>query len=99
MASWNFLTNHGKVLLCIAYDPQVRLRDIAASLSITERRAYGIINDLSEAGYVVKEKGRSPHSLSDPRTPTSSRHPRTGAGRRRCLGLLTGRKATSQSDL
>jgi DNA-binding MarR family transcriptional regulator len=56
VARWNFLTNHGRVLLCIAHDPEVRLRDIAASLGITERRAYGIVNDLTEAGYVVKEK-------------------------------------------
>ena len=56
MAKWNFLTNHGRVLLCIAHDPEVRLRDIAATLAITERRAYGIVNDLTEAGYVVKEK-------------------------------------------
>ena len=53
---WGFLTNHGRVLLCIAYDPGVRLRDIAAELEITERTAYGIVTDLSEAGYVVKEK-------------------------------------------
>jgi DNA-binding MarR family transcriptional regulator len=56
VAKWNFLTNHGRVLLCIAHDPEVRLRDIAATLSITERRAYGIVNDLTEAGYIVKEK-------------------------------------------
>ena len=53
---WGFLTNHGRVLLCIAHDPGVRLRDIAAELEITERTAYGIVTDLSEAGYVVKEK-------------------------------------------
>ncbi len=40
----------------MAYDPGVRLRDIAASLDITERSAFGIITDLVEAGYVVKEK-------------------------------------------
>jgi DNA-binding MarR family transcriptional regulator len=56
VVKWNFLTNHGRVLLCIAHDPEVRLRDIAATLSITERRAYGIVNDLTEAGYIVKEK-------------------------------------------
>jgi DNA-binding transcriptional ArsR family regulator len=44
------------VLLCIAHDPGVRLRDIAAELGITERTAYGIVTDLSDAGYVVKEK-------------------------------------------
>jgi DNA-binding transcriptional ArsR family regulator len=56
MASWTFLTAHARVLLCVAHDPGVRLRDIAASLDITERTAYGIIADLTEAGYVVKEK-------------------------------------------
>jgi predicted ArsR family transcriptional regulator len=56
MASWAFLTNHARVLLCIAHDPGVRLRDIAASLGITERSAYGIVTDLAEAGYVVKQK-------------------------------------------
>jgi hypothetical protein len=56
MANWTFLTNHARVLLCIAHDPGVRLRDIAASLGITERSAYGIVTDLAEAGYVVKQK-------------------------------------------
>jgi len=53
---WGFLTNHGRVLLCIAHDPGVRLRDIAAELGITERTAYGIVTDLSDAGYIVKTK-------------------------------------------
>ena len=56
MAGWTFLTHHARVLLLIAHDPGVRLRDIAASLNITERSAFGIITDLVEAGYVVKEK-------------------------------------------
>jgi DNA-binding IclR family transcriptional regulator len=56
VASWTFLTNHAQVLLCVAHDPGVRLRDIAASLNITERSAFGIIADLVEAGYIVKEK-------------------------------------------
>lgn len=55
-ASWTFLTNHARVLLCIAQDPGVRLRDIAARLDITERSAYGIVTDLAQAGYVVKQK-------------------------------------------
>jgi hypothetical protein len=55
-ASWTFLTNHARVLLCIARDPGVRLREIAATLSITERSAYGIVVDLAEAGYIVKRK-------------------------------------------
>ena len=54
--SWTFLTNHARVLLCIAHDPGVRLRDIAARLDITERTAYGIVTDLAQAGYIVKHK-------------------------------------------
>ena len=56
VANWTFLTNHGRVLLLIAHDPGVRLRDIAASVGITERSAYGIVAELAEAGYVVKQK-------------------------------------------
>ena len=56
MANWTFLTHHARVLLCVTHDPGVRLRDIAASLEITERSAFGIITDLVEAGYVAKEK-------------------------------------------
>jgi IclR helix-turn-helix domain len=56
MAEWSFLTNHARVLVCIAHDPGIRLRDIATTLSITERTAYGIVADLTEGGYVVKEK-------------------------------------------
>ena len=62
MESWSFLTNHARVLLCIAHDPGARLRDIGASLGITERSAYGIVTDLTAAGYVVKQKdGRRNH--------------------------------------
>ncbi|SRR5712691_10186533 len=56
MSNWSFLTNHARVLLCIARDPGMRLRDIAASLGITERSAYGIVTDLTAAGYVLKHK-------------------------------------------
>ena len=56
MADWSFLTNHARVLLCISHDPGVRLRDIAAALGITERSAYGIVTDLTTAGYLVKHK-------------------------------------------
>ena len=56
MTSWSFLTNHARVLLCIAHDPGMRLRDLAASLGITERSAHGIVTDLATAGYVLKQK-------------------------------------------
>ena len=56
MTEWSFLTNHARVLVCIAHDPGVRLRDIAQTLDITERSAYSIVTDLTQGGYVVKDK-------------------------------------------
>ena len=56
MGEWSFLTNHARALLFIASHDDARLRDLAAALSVTERSAYGIVADLSEAGYVVKVK-------------------------------------------
>ena len=56
MAEWSFLTNHARVLVCIAHDPGVRLREISAAVGITERTAYGIVTDLTAAGYVVKDR-------------------------------------------
>jgi len=62
MGRWSFLTNHARTLLCIAADPGVRLRDIAATVGITERRAHAIVTDLADAGYVVKDRnGRRNH--------------------------------------
>lgn len=56
MGDWSFLTSHARALLFIAHKPDARLRDLAAALDITERTAFGIIVDLTDAGYVVKEK-------------------------------------------
>jgi hypothetical protein len=56
MGSWGFLTNHARVLLCIADDPGARLRDISATLGITERSAHTIVTDLIQDGYVSKVK-------------------------------------------
>lgn len=56
MPDWSFLTNHARALLFIACHPDVRLRDLAQSLGVTERTVYAIVNDLAEAGYVVKER-------------------------------------------
>jgi len=55
-SSWTFLTHHARVLLEIARDPEARLRDIAASIGITERTVQGIVSDLHEAGYVTRER-------------------------------------------
>lgn len=54
--SWSFLTKHARALLCVAQDPEARLRDVAQVIGVTERRAHGIIADLVAGGYVVKEK-------------------------------------------
>jgi MarR family len=56
VADWSFFTNHSRVLICIARDPGIRLRDLAAVLDITERSAHGIVTDLVQAGYVEKGK-------------------------------------------
>jgi DNA-binding MarR family transcriptional regulator len=56
MADWSFLTNHSRALVFIADHPDARLRDLASALDVTERTAYGIVADLTEAGYVVKER-------------------------------------------
>ena len=56
MTSWGVLTSHARLPLCIARDPGVRLRDIAAGPGSTERSAYGIVTDPAAAGYVAKQK-------------------------------------------
>jgi DNA-binding MarR family transcriptional regulator len=53
---WTFVTSHTQVLLCIARDPEVRLRDVAATVGITERAAQRIVADLAEAGYVERTR-------------------------------------------
>src|SRR5215210_3600455 len=53
---WRFVTNHAHVLACIADDPALRLKDIAATVGITERRAAHIVADLEEAGYLTKTR-------------------------------------------
>jgi DNA-binding transcriptional ArsR family regulator len=70
VAQWNLLTNHGRVLLYIAHDPEARLRDIAANLDITERSVYRVINEMADAGYIVKEReGRRNRYQVQPRSP------------------------------
>lgn len=61
-ARWTFLTNHAHVLLCIAADPGVRLRDVAERVGITERATQGIVGDLVASGYVERSRvGRRNH--------------------------------------
>ena len=56
MGAWNLLSNHGQVLLCIAENPEARMREIAASVGITERTAHRIVAELVDGGYVAKER-------------------------------------------
>ncbi len=59
---WSFLTNHAQVLLCIAHDPGIRLRDIGEAVGITERAAHRIVVELAAAGYISRRRdGRRNH--------------------------------------
>ncbi len=54
--TWTFLTNHSHVLICLARDPQLRLRDLAEQVGITERAVQGIVNDLEAAGCLTRHR-------------------------------------------
>jgi uncharacterized membrane protein len=59
---WSFLTNHAQVLLCIAHDPGIRLRELGDAVGITERAAHRIVGELADAGYLSrKREGRRNH--------------------------------------
>lgn len=74
VAGWTFLTNHAHVLLCVARDPEARLRDVAAEVGITERAAQRIVTDLEEAGYLERRRdGRRNRYRLHPELPL--RHP------------------------
>ncbi len=94
--SWTFLTNHARVLLCLAHDPGARLRDIAASLGITDRSVYGIVTDLTAAGYVVKHRDgrRNRYQIQAhlPLPEPASQEPAIGE----VLALLIGSRARQQ---
>lgn len=53
---WTFLTNHAHVLLCIARNPGIRLRDVSAAVGITERSTQRIVADLEQAGYLTRKR-------------------------------------------
>jgi DNA-binding transcriptional ArsR family regulator len=67
VSEWTFLTNHAHVLLCVVRDPEVRLRDVADAVGITERAAQRIVGDLVEAGYLerTREGRRNRYRLHD----------------------------------
>ena len=64
--TWHFLTSHTQVLLCLQRNPNVRMRDIAETVGITERAAQRIVTDLVNAGYVTRTRvGRRNHYTID----------------------------------
>ena len=55
-APWTFLSNHAHVLICISDDPEVRMRDLASRVGITERAVQRIVTELEEGGYLERQK-------------------------------------------
>ncbi len=65
-----FFTNHARVLICIAHDPGIRLRDIGERLGITERAAHRIVDSLAAAGYITRQRnGRRNYYTIDAEAP------------------------------
>ena len=72
--SWTFLTNHAHVMVCIAQDPEVRLAEIARLVGVGERAVHSIVQDLVDAGYVLRTRsGR--HNVYEVRLDRPLRHP------------------------
>ncbi|MFL5780054.1 MAG: helix-turn-helix transcriptional regulator [Thermoleophilaceae bacterium] len=68
--NWTFLTNHARVLLCIADDPGIRLREIGARVGITERAAHRIVVELEASDYLSRRReGRRNHYTIKPHRP------------------------------
>jgi hypothetical protein len=73
-AAWTFLSNHAHVLLMLARDPEIRLRDVAERVGITERAVQRIVADLESARYIERERqGRRNRYRVHPEMPL--RHP------------------------
>ncbi|MCS6776209.1 MAG: winged helix-turn-helix domain-containing protein [Chloroherpetonaceae bacterium] len=71
---WTFLSNHAHVVICLAQNPEVRVRDVALRVGITERAVQRIIADLEEAGIITRVRdGRRNHYLIHGHRPL--RHP------------------------
>jgi DNA-binding MarR family transcriptional regulator len=93
---WTFLTNHARVLLVIARNPDVRLRDVAGRAGITERAAQAIVADLEAAGYLTRTRvGRRNRYTVDPdsrfRHPAEADHSIAGL-----LALFTDREQNAE---
>ena len=90
--TWSFLTNHAQVLLCIAHDPGIRLRDIGETIGITERAAHRIVGELAAAGYISRTRnGRRNHYTIQSHLSLPDR-----LGRKQSIGDLLDALATQQ---
>jgi hypothetical protein len=92
--NWTFLTRHAQVLLCVADDPGMRLREIGERVGITERAVHRIVGELVDAGYVTRERrGRRNHYTIRPQQPLPDplvREQSVGD----LLGVLTNRRTS-----
>ena len=72
--TWTVLSNHGIALVCVARDPGIRLRDLADCIGVSDRTAFGVVNDLIEGGYLrrYKDGNRNRYEIN-PEAPM--RHP------------------------
>ncbi len=62
LRTWTFLSNYAHVLLCLAENPDARLRDVADRVGITERTAFRLVGELEEAGVLERARqGRRNH--------------------------------------
>lgn len=72
--SWTFLSNHGRILIQIAQNPDLKVTEIAATIGITERSTLSILGDLEETGYISVERiGRRNRYTVNPKK--KFRHP------------------------
>jgi DNA-binding MarR family transcriptional regulator len=89
IGKWTFLTNHAHVLLCLAKDRSMRVRDISQAVGITERAVHGILSDLVEEGFVEAVRdGRG--NIYTVHEEMSLRHPLEASGRIHDLIRLNG---------
>lgn len=92
---WTFLSNHGHVLICLALDPNARLRDVATQVGITERAVQNIVGDLEAAGVLVRQRAGRRNSyhlnVNAPLRHALEAHRTVGA----LLGLVASRKSAT----
>jgi hypothetical protein len=70
---WTFLSNHGHALICLATDPDIRVREVASQIGVTERCAQQIVSDL-EAGGVIQRTRRGRRNTYAVRRQARFRH-------------------------